>query len=459
MTPTTTPAQPALEDFEVRNLAAIPPLNGGKGDIVERRPIAYRRELEDQFVRGFRAAESHLHAQVAALTAAPGVQAGWKLVPIEPTDEMLQAAERGDREYSLRNFGEGPTVMQGPYDHWVAMIAAAPAQPAEGAAYAELPDFDAVEQHIYGACRRYITRDMLEPIHNLIREAIDADRASSAQAPAGATSDMHWNQAPCAHCGCTEGQHFNARCHHIQGETRYTPTAQPAPAADPQEDQTQPWYDLAWKHGARRHTPFDGDELTELSFSPAQFDAFCAELAPAAGAVAHTLSDAQIEVMPVWRNFVGLWPESRREIVDAVVELLAAAPTPASGAVAGPGWRVVPAEPTEAMFTRFSQQIEEGVVYVGGFLQAYRCMLDAAPTPAAQQGEAEKAHSTACLYQYALARLGLTDSVQLRVLFWDAANTLDWDEKTDWYVVPDVSMGCALCAERAALAQKEGGHE
>ena len=50
--------------------------------------------------------------------------------------------------------------------------------------------------------------------------------------------------------------------------------------------------------------------------------------APAAGAVAHTLSDGQIEAMPVWRNFVGLWPESRREIVDAVVDLLAAAPTP-----------------------------------------------------------------------------------------------------------------------------------
>ena len=50
--------------------------------------------------------------------------------------------------------------------------------------------------------------------------------------------------------------------------------------------------------------------------------------APAAGAVAHTISDAQIEAMPVWRNFVGLWPESRREIVDAVVDLLAAAPTP-----------------------------------------------------------------------------------------------------------------------------------
>lgn len=43
------------------------------------------------------------------------------------------------------------------------------------------------------------------------------------------------------------------------------------------------------------------------------------------------------------------------------------------------GWKLMPPEPTEAMFTRFSQQIEEGVVYVGGFLQAYRAMIAAAP--------------------------------------------------------------------------------
>jgi hypothetical protein len=43
-----------------------------------------------------------------------------------------------------------------------------------------MPDFDTVEQHIYGACRRYITQDMLEPIHNLIRDVIDADRAARA---------------------------------------------------------------------------------------------------------------------------------------------------------------------------------------------------------------------------------------------------------------------------------------
>ena len=70
-------------------------------------------------------------------------------------------------------------------------------------------------------------------------EAIGASAGSEPVAPAGATSNTHWNQAPCVHCGCTEGQHFNARCHHIQGETRYTPTpkadSQPAPQQEAQE--------------------------------------------------------------------------------------------------------------------------------------------------------------------------------------------------------------------------------
>jgi hypothetical protein len=58
--------------------------------------------------------------------AQPAVPEGWKLVPVEPTDEMLAAADEGDREYTLRNFGDVQTVMQGPYDHYVAMLAAAP---------------------------------------------------------------------------------------------------------------------------------------------------------------------------------------------------------------------------------------------------------------------------------------------------------------------------------------------
>jgi hypothetical protein len=60
-------------------------------------------------------------------TTQQAVAPGWKLVPVEPTEEMLAAAHEGDREYTLRNFGDVMTVQQGPYDHWAAMLAAAPA--------------------------------------------------------------------------------------------------------------------------------------------------------------------------------------------------------------------------------------------------------------------------------------------------------------------------------------------
>lgn len=61
--------------------------------------------------------------------AAPaGATAGWVLVPVEPTEEMLRAADDGDDAYTLRSFGPGvQRVMQGPYDHWHAMLAARPA--------------------------------------------------------------------------------------------------------------------------------------------------------------------------------------------------------------------------------------------------------------------------------------------------------------------------------------------
>lgn len=61
----------ALQEFEVRKLAAIGLVHTSSG-LVERRPIEYRRELEDQFVRGYRAAEKRLHALAAGqATAAP----------------------------------------------------------------------------------------------------------------------------------------------------------------------------------------------------------------------------------------------------------------------------------------------------------------------------------------------------------------------------------------------------
>ncbi|MGU3628114.1 hypothetical protein [Comamonas sp. C24C] len=54
-------------------------------------------------------------------------------------------------------------------------------------------------------------------------------------------------------------------------------------------------------------------------------------------------------------------------------------------------------------------------------------------------------HSTACLYGYALARLGLTDAPQMRVLFWDAQEALKWDEKTDRYISPAAEGECKTC--------------
>lgn len=63
-------------------------------------------------------------------------------------------------------------------------------------------------------------------------------------------------------------------------------------------------------------------------------------------------------------------------------------------------------------------------------------------------GDQQIEHSVACLYEYALARLGLTDSEDLRVLFWDAHYALEWDAKTDWYIVPQCSSQCDACDQR-----------
>ena len=66
---------------------------------------------------------------ISGQQAAGSVPEGWKLVPVHPTVEMLDAADEGDRAYTLRNFGAGPVVMQGPEDHYAAMLAASPAPP------------------------------------------------------------------------------------------------------------------------------------------------------------------------------------------------------------------------------------------------------------------------------------------------------------------------------------------
>lgn len=127
------------------------------------------------------------------------------------------------------------------------------------------------------------------------------------------------------------------------------------------------------------------------------------------------------------------------------------------------GWQLVPAEPTKEMkaaAVKFAngnavyKNVSAGVLEIeeGIYGEAYEAMLAAAPQPAAQAVPVEAQHSTACLYHYALSRLGLRDNTGLRVLFWDAHNSLSWDSKTDWYVTPDADKAdCGLCdAARAA---------
>jgi hypothetical protein len=141
-------AQTALEDFEVRKLAAIGAVSTSSG-LVERRPIEYRRELENQFVRGYRAAESRLHAQVAALTAAPGVQANTRAL-----ENIALLADILNRRPAM-NAG-----LVDAYAHWTAEVYdlmgamaaepandAAPAQPADGAAHVQK---SAKNEHVAG---------------------------------------------------------------------------------------------------------------------------------------------------------------------------------------------------------------------------------------------------------------------------------------------------------------------
>ena len=60
---------------------------------------------------------------------AAAVPEGWKLVPVEPTKEMLVAAIAADKEYQ-RRMGVTDSFSVGPYDHWVAMLSSSPAAPA-----------------------------------------------------------------------------------------------------------------------------------------------------------------------------------------------------------------------------------------------------------------------------------------------------------------------------------------
>lgn len=58
-------------------------------------------------------------------------------------------------------------------------------------------------------------------------------------------------------------------------------------------------------------------------------------------------------------------------------------------------------------------------------------------------------HSIPCLYEYTLARLGLQDTPDMRVLFWDAYDVLEWDITKDLHVVPELNKDapCPTCTK------------
>lgn len=127
-------------------------------------------------------------------------------------DKLLTVAERNLRRFLETAVFRDEADRQAALNCLEVLTTPAPAQPGQERErkYPPLPDFDAVEQHIYGACRRYIDRDMLEPIHNLIRDCIDADRASRA-APQPATADAVDAQSP------TAGMNIAQRILHVGG--------------------------------------------------------------------------------------------------------------------------------------------------------------------------------------------------------------------------------------------------
>ena len=173
-----------------------------------------------------------LHAQVAALTAAPGVQAEPLYITHGPLMRHAAALLRSRKpvlpdhesvaaELELAADGH-PTPSGEPSAEWleVMRIALTPAQPAapQGVAYAELPKITAEDRLFLHDNPN--TDDIVKWVRDYARACIDAALASHRQAPAGA----------CANCGDEKSQHNGVRCVNGKENSYFTPTAQAAPA-------------------------------------------------------------------------------------------------------------------------------------------------------------------------------------------------------------------------------------
>ena len=184
---------------------------------------------------------AELEAQVEALSAAP---VGWKLVPVEPTQEMLEAPSNA-----------WPADAKAT---WAAMLAASPTPPAEqqaqsGAAYAELPH--SVGEHKYGgglftevqmrdfADRTHALRTQAAPKNDGFYEAINEMDGLYKTTPKAAPGEPPGIQAlmcvisslhslrDTAHFSDEEGELTNDLCTLRDWAYAQTAAFQPAPTA------------------------------------------------------------------------------------------------------------------------------------------------------------------------------------------------------------------------------------
>lgn len=86
----------------------------------------YADEIRDTELADF--GDDDIAMAIRAIIAALTPPDGYVLVPMEPTMAMLIAAKESDKEYQLRN-GLPDIVSVGPYDHYIAMLAARPEVP------------------------------------------------------------------------------------------------------------------------------------------------------------------------------------------------------------------------------------------------------------------------------------------------------------------------------------------
>jgi hypothetical protein len=390
----------ALEDHQVRKLAAIGAVSTSSG-LVERRPIEYRRELEDQFVRGFRAAESRLHAQVAALT------------PAQP------AAPQGVAYAEL------------PYP-WRDKVAELAGQIEKcGATWIEANGGTA-----YNVGRSDGVKFAASELRKLLAGEAEhaALRASHGQAPAGALTCRILNDADMDLMVTWMGQQERgdigfARLAELIIHNFAAPTPQPAPATQQAGDDLAELsllnrlIELGGK-AAGAHATSNSDDGPKGTAAYVQWQELRAEMgelirkfyaaapqpSPTAQAAPATTDFTTLDAaMRAIQQAIGLIGEPADERMQTIKRVLRGAvivaedsgemAAPAAGAVAGPtdekrsAWQqgyaqgvasAVPSKVTPDMRRVFREGYREGGFWADRLDYALEKMLAAAPTPAAQ---------------------------------------------------------------------------